>query len=204
MEFILILVGAIIDRILTFGWGTIKRWAEYSLLRNLRIEKDNTSVSYEGITYWCIRLLVSKGNILAPLFCRGQSNLKLTASVTFQSFETEPSIAGQNRALFEGDVYEINKGWGRRRIAFSIKRNEGIKLAVVRRLSSRQGQDSQLVTTDDIGKRSLYLYPIGNWANNYPLIDTYDVILNLEIDGENKPVALKENRIKEYIKEGKI
>lgn len=189
MEYLLIILGIILDRLFNFGLGTIKGWAEKSLLAGLTIEKCNTPFSHDGVTYWSILLSVGKGNLLTRILCRGKTSLKLTGYVAFEAFETEPSIEGQTKAFLKGDIYEVNGGWGRKRMPFCIKRNSKIKLAVARRILSEQ--------------EGCYLYVIGGWAGtNIPLTDTYDLILNLQTDDRDEPINLRCNRIKEYIREG--
>jgi hypothetical protein len=176
-EILWIFLGVILDRMWNLVARKLKEWSEKSLLKNLSIAKHGQPFVYEDVAYWSILLTVGKGNYFARLLCQKGTNLKLTANVRFKS-------EGDN---FKADAYEVNAGWHRRKVSFPLQPASLIKIAVARRIMSKTGY---------------YLYPIGGTFANYPLTGTYDLIVELKEEGEEKAVELQDNTIKEYIKEG--
>lgn len=178
MEFLFIIAGVVLNRMFDVGLSKIKVWSEKSLLTDLALKKYDKPITYNDISYWIILLSVGSGNRLARILCRRGTKFKLSASVIFKSDEKD---------TFAADVYEVNRGWGKRRVAFSLRPNIDIKIAVARREMT------------DLG---YYLYPLGGTFSTQPLTDNYDLIVNLEIDELDEPVGLKDPKIEQYIIEG--
>lgn len=178
MEWLLLILGILLDRIYDLGLGKLRRWAEGSLLKELSVKALHEPLSENGTNYWLVKLKVGGGNLAAKALVRGRTKIRLLAATKFQANEKDSSDVAR------ADAFEVEHGWGKRRPIFPIKRNANIKLAVAK---------TQL---------GGIVYPLGG-ALSQPLNKSFDLSLSFEVYDED--IVLPQKPIlKDYIKQGKI
>jgi hypothetical protein len=178
MEWLLLIVGILLDRFYDFGLNKLRRRAEGSLLNELSIKALSEPLSENGTNYWLVKLKVSDGNLLAKALVRGRTKIRLLATTKFQANEEDSSDVAR------ADAFEVEHGWGKRRPIFPIYRNANIKLAVAK---------------TELGG---VVYPLGG-ALSQPLSKSFDLSLSFEVYDEDKVLPQK-HILKGYIKQGKI
>jgi hypothetical protein len=178
MEWLLLILGAILGFLFNFGFRALRNYAERALLKQLAVENSRNPLLENGINYWLVQLRVGRGNFLTKFLVRGKTRLSLIAFAIFKA--NKPDYGDISKA----DAFDVSNGWDRRQPVFHIRRNSVIPLAVAK---SKMGE---------------LPYQLNGTLSEIPLNSSYDLSLSLKTYDDDKEIKLISDTINNFILEG--